>query len=129
MRPVIIYRGEDGYWVTECPSLPGCISQGATHEEAAGNIKVAIRGSIAALEDDRLPVPEEHFDAILIAMTPLPRVSGKECIRALDRGTLRSIIRQAGMTVEEFVAVLCVLYGSAMSLLSGASSRLRLRLL
>ena len=34
MRQVIIYRGEDGYWVTECPSLPGCISQGKTKEEA-----------------------------------------------------------------------------------------------
>lgn len=28
MRQVIIYPGEDGYWIVECPSLPGCISQG-----------------------------------------------------------------------------------------------------
>jgi hypothetical protein len=28
MRQVIIYSGEDGYWVAECPSLPGCINQG-----------------------------------------------------------------------------------------------------
>lgn len=39
MRQIIIYRGEDGYWVTECPSLPGCISQGKTKEEAIGNSK------------------------------------------------------------------------------------------
>ena len=28
MRQVILYPGETGYWVAECPSLPGCISQG-----------------------------------------------------------------------------------------------------
>ena len=30
MRQVFIYPGEDGYWVAECPSLPGCISQAET---------------------------------------------------------------------------------------------------
>jgi len=63
MRQVIIYPGEDGYWVAECPSLPGCISQGKTKEEAVTNIKEAIHGYIAALEDDVLQVPEEHFEA------------------------------------------------------------------
>lgn len=58
MRQVIIYPGEDGYWVAECPSLPGCISQGKTKEEAIANIKEAIRGYIAALEEDHLPVPD-----------------------------------------------------------------------
>ena len=43
MRQVVIYPGEDGYWVVECPSLPGCVSQGKTKEEAAQNIKEAIR--------------------------------------------------------------------------------------
>ena len=50
MRQVVIYAGEDGYWVAECPSLPGCISQGMTREEAITNIKEAIRGYIAVLE-------------------------------------------------------------------------------
>lgn len=39
MRQVIIYPGEDGFWVAERPSLPGCISQGETKEEAIENIK------------------------------------------------------------------------------------------
>jgi predicted RNase H-like HicB family nuclease len=51
---VIIYPGEDGYWVAECPSLPGCISQGKTREEAMANIKEAIRVYVAALEEDNL---------------------------------------------------------------------------
>jgi predicted RNase H-like HicB family nuclease len=42
MRQVIIYPGEDGYWVAKCPSLPGCISQGRTKEEAIQNIREAI---------------------------------------------------------------------------------------
>jgi predicted RNase H-like HicB family nuclease len=52
MRQVVICPGEDGYWVAECPSLAGCISQGKTREEAAQSIKEAIRGYIAALEAD-----------------------------------------------------------------------------
>ncbi|MEO8397040.1 MAG: type II toxin-antitoxin system HicB family antitoxin, partial [Chloroflexota bacterium] len=42
MRQVLIYPGEDGYWVVEVPSLPGCISQGKTREEAFENIKEAM---------------------------------------------------------------------------------------
>jgi predicted RNase H-like HicB family nuclease len=51
MRQVILYK-EDGYWVVECPSLKGCISRGKTKEEALANIKEAIAGYIAALEED-----------------------------------------------------------------------------
>jgi len=68
MRQVIVYSGEDGYFVAECPSLPGCISQGKTREEAVSNIKEAIAGYIAALKEDSLPVPNENFDAMVIAV-------------------------------------------------------------
>lgn len=68
MRQVVIYPGEDSFWVAECPSLPGCISQGKTREEAIANIKEAICGYIAALEEDRLPVPEERFDTFVVAV-------------------------------------------------------------
>jgi predicted RNase H-like HicB family nuclease len=68
MRQVLIYPGEDGYWVVECPSLPGCISQGKTKEEALTNIREAIQGYIASLEEDHLPVPEERFEALLVAV-------------------------------------------------------------
>jgi predicted RNase H-like HicB family nuclease len=68
MRQVIVYSGEDGYFVAECPSLPGCISQGKTREEAIANIKEAIKGYIAALKEDNLSVPEEHFDTMVVAV-------------------------------------------------------------
>ena len=39
---VTLEQGEDGYIVVECPSLPGCVSQGRNEEEALSNIKEAI---------------------------------------------------------------------------------------
>lgn len=40
---VTLEQDEDGYWVTECPSIPGCISQGDTRDEALANIREAIQ--------------------------------------------------------------------------------------
>ena len=68
MRQVVIYPGEDGYWVAECPSLPGCVSQGASREEAVINIREAIAGYIEVLKEDGLPVPEEKFGALIVAV-------------------------------------------------------------
>lgn len=68
MRQVLIYPGEDGWWVAECPSLPGCVTQGETREAAIANIKEAIEGYVAALTEDGLPVPSEQFNALLLAV-------------------------------------------------------------
>jgi len=68
MRQVLIYPGQDGYWVAECPSLPGCVSQGHSREEAIQNIREAIEGYIQVLVEDHLPVPEDPFNALLIAV-------------------------------------------------------------
>lgn len=46
---VLISDGEDGWFVVECPSLPGCVSQGRTVEEALENIKDAIQGCLDVL--------------------------------------------------------------------------------
>ena len=68
MRQVVIYPGEDGFWIAECPSLQGCISQGETREQAIQNIREAIQGYVLALQEDHLPVPSETFDAMLVAV-------------------------------------------------------------
>ncbi len=68
MREVVIYRGEDGYWIAEVPSLPGCISQGKTKEETIQNIKEAISCHVHALEEDGLSVPEERFDLTVVVV-------------------------------------------------------------
>lgn len=66
MRQVIIYPGEDGYWVAECPSLPPCISQGKTREEAIANIKEAIQLYIEVLEQEGRPIPEDRLETVLV---------------------------------------------------------------
>lgn len=68
MRQVVVYPGEDGFWVAECPSLPGCVSQGESREQAIQNMREAIAGYILVLQDDKLPIPEEHFDALVVAV-------------------------------------------------------------
>ena len=68
MRQVVVSLGEDGYWVAECPSLSGCISQGKTRQEAIANIKEAVEGYIVSLEEDRLPVPEERFETFVVCV-------------------------------------------------------------
>jgi predicted RNase H-like HicB family nuclease len=39
---VTIDRDEDGQWVAECPSIPGCVSQGSSRDEAMTNVREAI---------------------------------------------------------------------------------------
>jgi predicted RNase H-like HicB family nuclease len=68
MRQVVISRGEDGRWVAECPSLSGCVTQGATREEAVENARDAIAQYVAALEEDHLPVPAETFETLVVAV-------------------------------------------------------------
>lgn len=68
MRAVILYPGEDGCWVAECPSLPGCVSQGATKAEAIVNIKEAIEGWIETAKAHSQPVPDENFETQVICV-------------------------------------------------------------
>ena len=58
MRQIVVSPGEDGCWVVECPSLPGCVSQGQTKQNAIANTEEAVAGDVAALEEDGLPVPD-----------------------------------------------------------------------
>ncbi len=60
-RRVILHPGQDGWWVVECPSLPGCISQGKTKAEAITNIRDAIQGYIASLRKHGEEVPEDDY--------------------------------------------------------------------
>ena len=56
---VLIEQDEDGIYVAEVPSLPGCISQGQTREEAVENVREAIAAYLESLEahDDPIPPP------------------------------------------------------------------------
>jgi predicted RNase H-like HicB family nuclease len=52
-------RDEDGVWITECPSIPGCVSQGSTREEALANIQEAIAACLEVRAEQGLPLTVE----------------------------------------------------------------------
>ena len=54
-----IDRDEDGAWVVECPSIPGCISQGTTREEAVANIREAIAACLEVRAERGMPLTVE----------------------------------------------------------------------
>lgn len=54
---VLIDQDEDGVFIAEVPSLPGCISQGNTREEATANIKEAIELYLESLQAHDEPIP------------------------------------------------------------------------
>ncbi|MBI2335619.1 MAG: type II toxin-antitoxin system HicB family antitoxin [Deltaproteobacteria bacterium] len=66
---VLIEQDEDGMYVSQCPSLPGCISQGKTRQEALQNIYDAIQGYLTSLKKHGDPLPpsiqEEVIDVAL----------------------------------------------------------------
>lgn len=68
LRQVMLIRGDGDYWVAECPSLPGCNGGGKTRERAIESIKESIATYLADLEACGLPVPEERFDALIVAV-------------------------------------------------------------
>lgn len=56
---ITIERDEDGIWIVECPSIPGCVSQGATKDEAIDNIKDAIKACLEVRAERGLPLTIE----------------------------------------------------------------------
>jgi predicted RNase H-like HicB family nuclease len=56
MRLIItIYRDEDGVFIAECPSIPGCVSQGTSEADAEANVMDAIRECLAVRAEMGLP--------------------------------------------------------------------------
>jgi len=54
-----VYRDEDGAWIAECPAIPGCISQGETHDEALLNIQEAIAACLEVRSERGMPLTVE----------------------------------------------------------------------
>jgi predicted RNase H-like HicB family nuclease len=55
----VLDRDEDGIWIAECPSIPGCVSQGKTLEEALTNIKEAIALCLEVRAERGMPLTIE----------------------------------------------------------------------
>jgi predicted RNase H-like HicB family nuclease len=54
--PVTLERDETGMIVAECPSIPGCVTQGTTEEEALANIREAIIGCLEVRAEQGRPL-------------------------------------------------------------------------
>ena len=55
----VVDRDEAGMWVIECPSIPGCVSQGQTRDKALENIREAIAGCLEIRAEMGLPLTVE----------------------------------------------------------------------
>ena len=62
---VRIEQDEDGIFVADVPSLPGCISQGQTREEAVRNAEEAIAGYLESLKTHGEPIPPSIDEEIV----------------------------------------------------------------
>jgi predicted RNase H-like HicB family nuclease len=68
MRFIItIDRDEDGVWVAECPSIPGCVSQGGTKDEAIVNVRDAIKACLEVRAERGMPLTVEIHQVEVIA--------------------------------------------------------------
>jgi predicted RNase H-like HicB family nuclease len=64
---VTLDRDEDGVWIAECPSIPGCISQGQTRDEALANLKEAIAACLEVRAERGMPLTIETRQIEVIA--------------------------------------------------------------
>jgi len=61
----LIEQDEDGIFVAECPSLPGCVSQGKSRKEALDNVQDAVRGYLESLKKHNEPIPPSIEEEIV----------------------------------------------------------------
>ena len=65
---VHVYPGEDGYFVVECPALPGCVSQGKTRDEALANIREAIAGWLEVQQERNAATFPDNVEVVEVAV-------------------------------------------------------------
>lgn len=95
---VTLSQDEDGMFIAECPSIPGCVSQGDSKREALENVQDAIKEclEVRAERGSHVIMTKENH----IATLSIPNH------REVARGTLRSLIAKAGLTVDQFLAAM-----------------------
>ncbi len=62
---ILLEQDEDDTFVAECPSLPGCVSQGKNRKEALVNIKDAIQGYVESLKKHNEPIPSSIDEELI----------------------------------------------------------------
>jgi len=64
---VTLDRDEDGIWIVECPAIPGCVSQGATRDEALINVQDAIKACLEVRAEMGMPLTVETRQVEVVA--------------------------------------------------------------
>ena len=64
---ITVYRDEAGAWISECPSIPGCISQGENHDDALSNIREAIAACLEVRSERGMPLTVETCQVEVMA--------------------------------------------------------------
>lgn len=64
----LVYDAEYNGYVAECPSLPGCMSQGKTVSETMANIREAITGYLKAAKQKHLKIPQEMYSTHFVTV-------------------------------------------------------------
>jgi predicted RNase H-like HicB family nuclease len=67
-RYAIVYRDEEDHWIAEVPSLPGCVTQGDSREEAIANVKEAIALFLEDLPEERRELYREYIEPELVTI-------------------------------------------------------------
>lgn len=62
---VMVEEDDAGYFVAEVPALPGCLSQGKTHEEAIANVKEAVEGWFEVMEAKQAVKAERMVEVVV----------------------------------------------------------------
>ncbi len=83
---VTMDRDEDGVWIVECPTIPGCISQGNSKQEALKNIQEAIQLCLEVRADHGLPLTiETRQNRSGCLMTTLPKLNGRQVAKVFGK--------------------------------------------
>ena len=64
---ITIFQDEDGAFIAECPSIPGCVSQGKTEEEAEKNVREAIKVCLEVRAELGMPLTVTTREVEIVA--------------------------------------------------------------
>jgi predicted RNase H-like HicB family nuclease len=74
-RFFVVIEKANGNYSAYSPDLPGCVTTGATREEAEKNMHEAIEMHVKGLLEDKLPIPESQSFAEYVSFTSCTKSS------------------------------------------------------
>ena len=90
----ITYSPEDEAYIARTPALPGCAADGATPEEAARELQIALQGHLEAREANNMSLPEDPILEHLRNIADLLNISALASAAGISKSTLRSKLQR-----------------------------------